>query len=156
MPEAKNPKALMSVMGGKRTLHRPCSGPMDMPRNLLAVALILSLASCSAGACQLPKEWKLVSDLKPPTVAYTPKDVIHAIETAPGRWSWRGSTVTHQNLLTELRMLREFNPQPLLMFSFADGHSCEELDRLRAGITEATRCSAEDVPCLEGTPAQLR
>jgi len=128
---------------------------MNMHRNPLSVALMLSLSSCVAGACQLPIEWKLASEMKPPTVPYSPKLVFHAHETKPGEWSWRGSTVTYQGLLTELATLTELDPQPLFLFTFVEGHTCQELNGIRAGIAKATRCSADGVPCIEGTPAEL-
>jgi len=148
----------MTAMGGKQTFHQPCYEPMDLLRHLLPAALILSLSSCSAAACQLPKKWKLASGVTPPTVQASTKVLFHAEETKAGQWSWywwRRSTGTYQELLTELKPLAEFDPRPLFLFTFAEGHTCQELNGLRAGVAKAAGCSEKGEPCIEGTPDEL-
>ena len=145
-------------IGWKATFHRPCCELMDMHRNLLPVALMLSFSSCSAGACQLPKEWMLASELTPPTVPSSTKVVFYAQETNAGQWSWwwgRRSTSNYQGLLTELAPLSEFDPRPLFLFTFAEGHTCKELNGLRVDIAKAARCSENGERCVEGTPDEL-
>lgn len=146
-------------MGGKWSYHRPCYEPMDMLRRLVPTALILGLTSCSAGACQLPSGWKLATAMEPPNVIVARKLELHSKETSPGQWSWRawgrGETIiAYQKLLTELAAFNEFDPQPLFLFSFSEGHSCRELNDIRAGIAKAAKCSA-NAPCIEGTPDEL-
>ena len=131
---------------------------MHWTRSLPIASLFVSLASCSATDCQLPKEWKLASAMTSPTVPASTKVLFHAQETKAGHWLWywgHRSTGTHEELLNELKLLSDFDPRPLFLFTFAEGHSCEELNALRAGIAQAARCSEVGEPCVDGTPDNL-
>ncbi|PWG01437.1 hypothetical protein DF286_00030 [Sphingosinicella humi] len=93
------------------------------------------------------------------------KPILYAQETEQGSWQWvmyfnrfRQSQPTsgdYQRLLTEIATATELSPQPLLLFSFAEGHTCGELSDVRKGIVRAAKCSKDGVPCIEGTLAEL-
>jgi hypothetical protein len=93
--------------------------------------------------------------LQPSRVPYTPKLVFYAQETEQGRWLWRGKSIAYDELLRDVSVIRSLNPQPLVLFSFAEGHSCGELDRMRREIASAAKCSDDSVPCLQGTMAEF-
>ncbi len=127
-------------------------------RTLLTSALMLSLSSCSAGACQLPEAWVFATDIALPAAPSSTKVLFYAQETKAGQWSWywgRRSTGSYQELLTELAPLSKFDPRPMVIFTFAEGHTCQELNELRSGIAQAARCSETGEPCVEGAPDEL-
>lgn len=109
----------------------------------------------ATGNCPLPNGWVLAITLKPSPVPYTPKPVFFAQEIRPGIWSWQGSTVTYEQLLKQLATASELSPQPLFLFDFADGQTCQQLNADREGIAAAIGCSTDGVPCIEGIPDQL-
>jgi hypothetical protein len=133
-------------------------------RQFAAAILLLSLTSCTTGDCARPENWTLATSLEPPTVAYTPSPVFYARETNPGVWSWQiivrrsadsQFAGTYERLLKEVALTRTFNPQPLLVFKFADGQTCANLNAARQGIAKAAGCSKDGRPCIEGSPDQL-
>lgn len=129
---------------------------MRWTRSLPIAALLLGLPSCSPATCPLPSDWTLATDLESPNVVVSPKLIWLSKETRLGQWTWPHSTgKDYQALLDELAKVSELAPQPLFLFTFAEGHSCQELTRLRAEIAKAAKCSANGMPCIEGTPDQL-
>ena len=119
-------------------------------------ASVLNLPSCaSTKNCPISKGWRLATELQPSPVPYTPKLVFYARETGRGDWLWRDKIVTYEELLRDVALVRSWNPQPLVLFSFAEGWSCEEGNRRREEIARAARCSNDGVPCLQGTIAQF-
>lgn len=116
---------------------------------------LVALSSCASPECSLPKEWRLASSLRPSPVPYTPKLVFYAQEMEHGQWRWRDKRVTYDLLLRDVAVIMALNPQPLVLFNFADGHSCRELNRMREEIAKAAKCSEEGVPCLQGTMAEF-
>jgi hypothetical protein len=82
--------------------------------------------------------------------------VFYAQETRPGTWLLQKSTVTYDQLLKGVATAKGLNPEPLLLFDFAEGQSCAQLNAAREGIAKATGCTKDGVPCIEGTPDQLR
>lgn len=65
------------------------------------------------------------------------------------------STGTYDQLLKKVAEVSRFNPEPVLLFDFADGQSCSQLTVERERIAQAGGCSKEDTRCFEGTPQQL-
>ena len=128
---------------------------MRLLRQLTSVMLSVGVLACSAGKCPLPDEWVWATSLEPSPVPYTPRVAFYAEETQPGRWVWRGSTVTYEQLLRQVTLASALDPQPLLIFSFAEGQSCAQLNAARAGISKAAACSKDGIPCIQGTPDQL-
>lgn len=100
----------------------------------------------------------LASEMTRPAVPSSTKVIFHAQETKAGQWPWhwgRPSTGTYQELLTELKPLSDLDPRPLFLFTFAEGHTCQERNMLRAGIAQAAGCSEVGESCIEGTPDKL-
>ena len=93
------------------------------------------------------------------------KPILYAQETEQGHWQWmmyqnryrqsRRTNGDYQRLLREVATTTELSPQPLLLVSFAEGHTCNELSNAREGIVQAAKCSMEGIPCIEGTLAEL-
>ncbi|QAY78128.1 hypothetical protein [Sphingosinicella sp. BN140058] len=86
---------------------------------------------------------------------YTLKLVFHAQEMSDGQWLWHGERVSYDVLLREVAAVRSLNPHPSILFNFAVGHGCGELDRMRREIAVATKCSADGIRCLQGTLAEF-
>lgn len=101
------------------------------------------------------RNWVLATTLKPWPVPYTPKPVFYAQETRPGAWMRGKSTVTSEQLLKDVATASTLNARPLLLFDFASDQSCPRLNATREGIAQATGCSKDGVPCIQGNPDQL-
>lgn len=103
--------------------------------------------------------------MEPMPVPGSVKPILYAQETEQGRWQWmmyfnsmretRPVGGGYRRLLQAVGSAAELNPQPLLLFSFAKGHTCGELSNAREGIVRAAKCSKDGVPCIEGTLAEL-
>jgi hypothetical protein len=95
-----------------------------------------------------------------------PAPLFYADETRSGRWAWQLSITpsmiasaprsagTFKQLLNEVAEVSKLNPRALLLFNFAEGQTCKQLNVLREPITEAGGCS-KSAHCVQGTPAQL-
>jgi len=58
-------------------------------------------------------------------------------------------------MLKNVAVLSRANPRPMLLFNFADGQNCSQLNVKRERIGEVAGCSKDGPPCLEGTAQQL-
>ena len=129
---------------------------LTMTRCLPTILVLLSLSSCGTDGCRLPQNWVLATSLKASPVPYTPKTVFYAKEVRPASWLWGSATVSDERFLEEVAVATSLHPQPVLLFKFADGHSCTELNRKREKIAQAARCSVDGIPCIQGTMAEYR
>ena len=138
---------------------------MSLWPKLAATAALLIVPSC--GDCELPDGWVLSTTLKPPPVPVMPSPLFYAREARPGSWSWQlstrpsqiasspASTGTYEQMLKNVAVLSRANPRPMLLFNFADGQNCSQLNVKRERIGEVAGCSKDGPPCLEGTAQQL-
>jgi hypothetical protein len=115
----------------------------------------MALAGCGPRQCPLPKQWRLVSSLQPSPVPYSPSPVYAAQEMQDGRWLWLEKSVAYDVLLREVAVMRSLRPTPVIIFNFADGHSCNELTSMRHEIAKAAKCGENSFPCLQGTMAEF-
>ena len=130
--------------------------------HLVACASIFGLLGCSGGECPAPTEWVLAKSLGTSRTLAARKPVIFAQELTPGVWMWHDETgiapdgkITLDELSTRLSAAEPLYPQPLFLFSFAEGQNCDQLNAARSRIARAIKCSSDGVPCIEGTPADL-
>jgi hypothetical protein len=63
---------------------------------------------------------------------------------------------TYKKLLEELTLVRSYGEHsPTLLFTFADGQTCSQLNAKRQRIGQSAGCSLDGSRCREGTPQQL-
>jgi hypothetical protein len=128
---------------------------------ILVVGSFAALASCSKENGGLSADvWVTASSLGPSSGPYTPRPIITARESENGMWIWHpqwgtAETINLEQLLNKVTEARAFDPEPLILFSFARHADIAELAELRSRIASAAGCSSLE-PCVEGTPEQLR
>jgi hypothetical protein len=103
--------------------------------------------------------------MEPMPMAGSHSPILYAKETERGHWQWmmyfnrtrqsQPANGDYQELLSTLATTTELDPRPLLLFSFAEGHSCGELSNAREGIVQSAKCSEDGVPCIDGTLADF-
>jgi len=102
-------------------------------------------------------------DPMPKPGSYRP--IFYAQETERGHWQWilykghdhqpKRTMGTYKNLVTTVMLMTDLRPQPFLLFRFAEGQNCSELNKAREGIARAGKCSKNSVHCIEGTLPEL-
>src|SRR5690242_1461207 len=118
---------------------------MDLLK-VTTLALFVVLSSCDSRDCALPAGWVRPSTVKLARVQVTPYPLFYGQETRPGSWSWRppvnSSMIaatpvrsgTYEEFLKQVASVSRLNPRPTLLFKFADGQSCSQLNAKRERI----------------------